>query len=51
MQFNNLKDQYKNLQEQYSELKKNNQDLENKLHVNDRLLDGEKSKNSSEFLN
>jgi len=50
MQHNNLKDQYRHLQDQYNELKKRNQDLEDKLHLNDKLLDAEKTKNSSKLF-
>jgi len=50
MQHNNLKDQYKHLQDQYNDLKKRNEELEDKLHFNDRLLDSEKTKNSSNYL-
>lgn len=49
MQYNNLRDQHKHLQDQYNELKRRNQDLEEKLQLNDKHLEGEKNKNSSKF--
>ncbi len=45
------KEQYKHIQEQYNELKKANQELQDKLHQNARLLESEKTKNFSLPLN